>query len=191
MTDNGQPPAQQQLGEEPPSARREPPGRSLGPTTLAALLIVGGVLAVVAVLQLFVVRRIPLLTDEALVVAEQRWAERGPASYDLDFEIQGAQPGVVHVEVRAGEVTAMQRDSIAPKQRRTWHYWSIPGRFEEIERELELAADPEHEMQASAGTRLMVKCEFDAEYGFPRQFHRIVYGGGPEVYWRVTSFQPR
>jgi hypothetical protein len=46
-------------------------------------------------------------------------------------------------------------------------------------------------MQTTAGTRLELRCEFDAELGYPRQFHRIVYGGGPEVYWRVTNFQPK
>jgi hypothetical protein len=67
----------------------------------------------------------------------------------------------------------------------------VPGRFDELERELEMAADPEHEMQAVAGTRLSVRCEFDPQLGFPRQFHRIAYGGGTEVYWRVTRFQSK
>jgi hypothetical protein len=108
----------------------------------------------------------------------------------VDLDIRGVQPGVVTVEVRDSRVAAMQRDGRTPSQRRTWDYWSVPGRFDELERELEMAADPEHEMQATAGTRITVRCEFDDEYGFPRRFHRITYGGGTEVYWSVTSFQP-
>jgi hypothetical protein len=155
------------------------------------LVALGGVLAAAVAMQLFVAERIPELTEEALDAAEQLWVQQGPKSYDMDFEVRGNQPGVVHVEVRDGEVTAMQRDGLTPSQRRTWVYWSVPGRFDELERELEMAADPEHEMQAVAGTRLSVRCEFDPQLGFPRQFHRIAYGGGTEVYWRVTRFQSK
>jgi hypothetical protein len=190
MSTNNQPPAAEFRGDAP-LPRPKPLRRSLGPATLMALLVVGGLLAVVVALQMFVVRRIPPLTEADLVAAEDRWSQHGPASYDLDFDVEGAQPGTVHVEVRAGEVTAMHRDGVTPRQQRTWQYWSIPARFDEIERELELAADPEHEMQTTASTRLVLRCEFDPQYGFPRQFHRIVYGGGPEVYWRVTNFQPK
>jgi hypothetical protein len=177
--------------DETPRPRPESPRRSLGPAALVAVLVVGGVLAVVVALQLFVVRRIPPLTENALIAAEDRWAEHGPANYDFDAVIEGVQPGAVHVEVRSGEVTAFTRDGVAPRQPRTWSYWSIPARFAEIERELDLAADPEHEMQTTAGTQLELRCEFDAELGYPRQFLRFVYGGGPEVYWRVTNFQPK
>jgi hypothetical protein len=46
-------------------------------------------------------------------------------------------------------------------------------------------------MQAKAGTQIRLRCEFDRQYGFPRQFQRTVYGGGPDVYWRVTNFTVR
>jgi hypothetical protein len=158
-------------------------------TILAGLIVVGVILAIAMMLQLFVARQIPDLTEASLVSAQRRWQEHGPASYELDLEIKGARPGVVHVEVRDGEVTTMTRDGREPSQPRTWHVWSVPGQFETIERELELAADPEYEMQAAAGTELWLRAEFDPKYGYPRQFHRIVFGGGPEVYWRVTKFQ--
>jgi hypothetical protein len=108
----------------------------------------------------------------------------------MDLEIRGAQPGIVHIEVRNGIATAMTRDGRVPPQR-TWDVWSVAGQFDMLERELELAEDPEHEMQAARGTQLTLRCEFDAKLGYPRRYHRYVSGGGPEVYWRVTRFVAR
>jgi hypothetical protein len=158
---------------------------------IIAAVLLGLVLGAALALQLFVAERLPALTTQRLDAAEKLWEESGPGGYNLDLEIRGAQPGVVHVEVRGGVVTAMQRDGLAPSQRRTWEVWAVPGMFETIERELELAADPQHEMDVGAGTRVNLRCEFDAQYGYPSRFHRTVYGGGPEVYWRVTNFQPQ
>jgi hypothetical protein len=107
----------------------------------------------------------------------------------VDLEIGGAQPGSVHVEVRNGEVVAMQRDGVTPVQRRVWDVWAVPGQFETLERELQLAVDPAGQMGASADTRLSIQCEFDPQFGYPRQYHRFVYGGGPEVYWRTPKFE--
>jgi hypothetical protein len=164
-------------------------------TRIALFVVLFLTLALVAVLavEMFVAERVPELTPERLSEAEQRWAEKGPASYDLDLVIEGAQPGVVHVEVRDGVTTAMQRDGRTPKQQRVWDVWNVPGMFDTIEREFDLAADPVHEMQANANpnTRLDLRAAFNAEFGYPERFHRIVFGGGPEVYWRVTSFQPK
>jgi hypothetical protein len=151
----------------------------------------GVLLAIVVLIQLFVAQRIPALTEATLNAAEQRWAQHGPADYVMDLELAGATPGSVHVEVRGGQAVAFTRDGHTPSQRRTWEVWTVPGQFDMIARELELAEDPVHEMQAQAGTRLDLHCEFDSQYGFPRVFHRITYGGGPEVYWRVVKFQPK
>jgi hypothetical protein len=163
--------------------------RRLSPAIWIAVVLLAAVVGVAVSLQLFVANRIPDLTAEALDDAESRWQDRGPASYDVDFEIRGAQPGDVHVEVRDGEVVAMSRNGVTPKQPRTWAYWSVPGRFEEIVREIELAEDPEHEMNANAGTRILLRCDFDPALGYPRTFHRMIFGGGPEVYWHVTRFE--
>jgi Family of unknown function (DUF6174) len=155
---------------------------------LALAWVIGTVVVVLILLQVFFVQRIPPLSESRLAAAEELWRQTGPAGYDMEIEIGGAQPGSVHIEVRGGEVAAMTRDGRSPAKH-TWVYWSVPGRFEELDRELELAADPMHEMQAEAGTRLELRCEFDPKYGFPKQYHRVVYGGGPEVYWHVTSFE--
>lgn len=154
-------------------------------------ILLGLVLGAGLALELFVGERLPHLTVEALDDAEKRWDQKGPKSYDLDLTIEGAQPGVVHVEVRDGITTAMQRDGVAPQQRRVWDVWAVPGMFETIERERELADDPQHEMDLSASSKVDLLAEFDPTYGYPVRFHRIVFGGGPEVYWKITNFQPK
>ena len=152
----------------------------------AILAVVGTVL----VIQVVFANPIPELTAAKLEQAERLWDRAGPPSYDMDLEIRGAQPGRVHIEVRNSEVTATTRDGRVPTEH-TWDTWSVRGQFEMLERELELAEDPVHEMQAAKGTQVSVRCEFDPEFGFPRQFHRHISGGGPEVYWRVTDFTPK
>ena len=125
-----------------PSANNRSPRRAHNPASASRRwrlpsscclgLALGGALAV----ELFVVERLPELTVENLDAAEKLWEASGPKSYDLDLTIEGAQPGVVHVEVRDGVTTAMQRDGLAPQQRRVWDVWAVPGMFETIEREL-------------------------------------------------------
>jgi len=154
------------------------------------LSLVGIALSGMLAVELFIVDRIPRLTVENLDAAEAVWNQEGPKSYDLDLTIAGTQPGVVHVEVRDGVATSMTRDGRAPRQRRVWDTWAVPGMFDTIERECELAEDPEHEMGLSASSKVDLRAEFDPIYGYPARFHRIIFGGGPEVYWKVTNFKP-
>jgi hypothetical protein len=158
---------------------------------VAGLLIaVLGLVSVLVVLRVFVAQRIPELTEASLTEAEDRWDRAAVASYEMDIKIGGAQPGQVHIEVRNDEVIAMTRDNRFPPQR-TWDVWSVPGMFETLERELELAQDPVHEMQAAVGTQLRLRCEFDPQLGYPRRYHRYITPGGPEVFWQVTRFQSK
>lgn len=148
------------------------------------------IVGVALLLQTLVGQKIPVLTEVELEKAQGLWASTGPASYEMDLEILQGRPGTVHIEVQNDEISAMTRDSRTPAQH-TWRYWSVPGLFETLERELQMAEDPVHEVGAAAGTRWQLRCEFDRAYGYPRRFHRYVSGGGPEVYWRVTSFVPK
>jgi hypothetical protein len=184
-------------GDAPPQGSQATELTRRGGKRLAAKPLLIGLLAfcaalvVVAVLlQVFVARRTPELTAARLEAAQQLWSAQGPGSYDMDIEIRGAQPGHVHLEVRDGSVTAMTRDGRSPPQR-TWNVWTVPGQFETLERELDLAEDPQHEMGASAGTELRLQCEFDPKFGFPRRYHRFTKGNAPEVFWHVTAFEPK
>jgi hypothetical protein len=166
-----------------------------GPSYLRPLLLGAAglfllIVAVALLLQLFVARRLPELSEQRLDTAQKLWQRRGPRGYDMDIEIRGAQPGSVHVEVRDGRATALTRDGRSPPPR-TWDVWTVAGQFETLERELVLAEDPEHEMGAAAGAQLQLRCEFDSQYGFPSRYHRFATGGAPEVFWEVIRFVPR
>jgi hypothetical protein len=154
--------------------------------TISVFVLIFGLLAV---MRLIVARQIPALTDAALDAALERWDVHGPENYSLEVEIEGLRPGTVTVDVRQGIVTRMTRDGHVPAQRRTWDVWSVPGMFDMIEREMELAEDPAGEMNVSQETRLWIRCQFEEHYGYPAEFHRAVFGGGPEVYWRVSRFE--
>jgi hypothetical protein len=83
----------------------------------------------------------------------------------------------------------MIRDGREPSQRRTWDVWTVAGQFDTLYRELELAENPEREMQAPPGTRLRLLAEFDPKLGYPRRYRRIVVGDAPSVTWDVTRFE--
>lgn len=133
----------------------------------------------------------PPLTRTDFDAAEQRWKAKGPHNYDLDVVIAGRQPGRVHVEVRDGEITRMTRDGVEPRQQRTWYYWSVPGQLETIGWELEKAADPVAGFQAPAGSRVVQRAVFDAQYGYPKIYRRAVLGTDMEVGWETVSFRAR
>jgi hypothetical protein len=172
------------------SAAASYPRRSRGVLLLLFLAALSCIVGAAVLLRMLVAQRIPELTGEELEEAQKLWDRDGPESYEMDLEILRGRPGTVHIEVRNGEITAMTRDSRTPAQH-TWRYWSVPGLFETLERELEMAEDPVHEVGAAAETNWQLRCEFDPAYGFPRRFHRSVSGGGQEVYWHVTSFVPK
>ena len=129
----------------------------------------------------------PELTEDSLAPAEARWKADGPASYDMEIEIGGDRAGVVRIEVRDGDVTSMQRDGKTPPER-TWDVWSVPGQFDTLYRELELAADPVGQIQASKDTRWSLYAEFDRQFGYPIRYRRIVMGTGPDISWEVSRF---
>ncbi len=154
-----------------------------------AIVICVGVVTVVTVGCGSLPEMPPELTEDSLATAEERWKADGPASYDMEIEIGGDRAGVVRIEVRDGDVTSMQRDGKTPPQR-TWDVWFVPGQFDTLYRELELAADPVGQIQASQDTRWMLHAEFDQQFGYPIRYRRIVVGTGPDVSWEVRKFNP-
>jgi hypothetical protein len=188
------PSTNEQRGEDPIGTKDAPPAsQSRHSRRMLLLLVVPAAICIIGVallLRTLAGQSIPELTQEDLAKAEELWTSAGPASYEMGLEILQGRPGTVHIEVQNGEISAMMRDGRTPAQH-TWRYWSVPGLFETLERELEMAEDPVHEVGAAAGTRWQLRCDFDPAYGYPRRFHRYVSGGGPEVYWRVTSFVPK
>jgi hypothetical protein len=165
-------------------------GRLSRRTTLFVLGSIAFALAsLVLALEFFVVERIPLLKQSELDAARKLWQEHGPVSYDMDIELRGAQPGRVQLSVRNRVVAAETRDGRVPKEH-TWETWTVPGMFNTLETDMEIAENPEQTIQAAPGTKWQLRCEFDPKLGIPRRYHRLA-SGGPEVYWRVTRFEAR
>jgi Family of unknown function (DUF6174) len=176
--------------------RHEPaPGkivRRLRPAPLMLGVAIGLAAAILAVLVYAVATRDapPRLTEEAYLAAVKRWDAHGPASYDLDLELAGNRPGKIHVEVRDGQVVHMTRDGVEPGQERTWYYWSVPGQFDTIAQELEMARDPVASFKSPRATQMVIWAEFDPRYGYPLKYDRTVLGTDYEIHWKVTRFEP-
>ncbi len=162
-------------------SRRLAIGTGLG---VVATLIIG-----VCTIFLMLRDTTPELTNAALEAAIERWEAGGPTSYNMDLAIGGARPGKVHVEVRDGQVTAFTRNGQTPKRRQTWVVWTVPGQFDTIDREQELAADPSGEMGLPLDTRLLLRAEFHPRWGYPVRYRRLVLGSGPVVTWEITQFE--
>lgn len=170
----------------PPAARRSRSGPLMMGVVCGSLLTV----AALASLLLATRNRTPPLTDETLQAAIARWDGRGLQNYDLDIELSGSRPGTIHAEVRDNHVTLMTRDGVKPRQKRTWAVWSVPGMFDTLQQELDNARRPADAFQSKEASQMVMWAEFDREWGYPRQFDRVVLGADFEVHWTVTRFVP-
>jgi hypothetical protein len=130
---------------------------------------------------------LPPLTADGLAAAERHWEEHARNNYDLDVEISGRQSGQIHIEVRLGRATKVTRNGVSP-QRRTWDTWTVPGMFDTLGQELDLAAQPDGAF-GQPGARAVMRVSFDTELGLPRRYERFVLGTPLEVRWEVTRFQ--
>jgi hypothetical protein len=166
-------------------------GKAAGGYSLVKGLMVGLVIALVISVLVAVVRHRAApqpLTQEAYEAAVRRWEQYGPPNYDLDLELTEKRVGAVHVEVRDGEVVRMTRDGVQPSQKRTWDVWSVPGQLETIGQELEMAQRPAESFGVRGATQVVMWADFDARYGYPRQYDRVVLGADVEVHWKITRF---
>lgn len=146
--------------------------------------LIGGIVALGALLVVFLAARrggLPTLTRAAFAAAEERWSAEGPADYTIEIEVQGNQPAVYLVEVRDGEPVTATRNGVALTRPRTWATWSVPGMFGTVESDLESLE--------TQRLPLVVRCQFDPQYGYPARYQRIELGGGSQVTWQVVKFQ--
>lgn len=170
-----------------PGRKRRLNRRRLFQGALIGLAI--GIVGLLIFLFVYVRDPLPVLTEPMVAAAEQKWKDTGPASYNLDLELSGNRPGPVHVEVRNRHVTMMSRDGVVPSQKRTWDAWSVPGQFDTIYREFELAADPSKKLGDAAATSMYIRGEFDPQFGYPLRYHRLVLGTNNEIGWKVVRFE--
>jgi hypothetical protein len=186
------------------------PSRSASrrPSKLRAValgLISGATIGVFALVALVAFSRrepLPQITLADVDAAADRWTKNGPANYDLELEQTGVNPGVVHVEVRNGQVTAMTLNGHSTRQH-LWDDWSVPGMLAIIRRDVEVCMpDLDKKMhprfadsQNPAGAEspippVLPRGLFDPHDGHPLQYHRITPTGA-DANWQVTHFTPR
>ena len=134
--------------------------------------------------------RLPPLTAERLAASRRLWESKGIASYDLDLVVSGTglDPGTIRLEVRGGAVARAERDSI-PMTGEVASY-TVPGLFQSLERECELAAHPET-TGAPPGYRVYLQARFDPELGVPLRFRRVIGGANRVVELRVARLERR
>ena len=125
------------------------------------------------------------LTGESLKDARARWAAAGPPDYDLTIVVSGVQEGEHEIEVRNGAVTAM-RTGGAAVPRSVWRHWDVPGMFRFLATELENAREPERAHGTNAS--VVLRADFDEQYGYPRRFLRHVTGQRRSIEWKVRAF---
>jgi hypothetical protein len=133
----------------------------------------------------------PPLAEADLQAAISRWEASGILDYRLTIQVNvtGQAPSVVELEVRNGQPTAMTRDGFEPK-RHTWDIWTVEGQFEMIRLELEHAADPQTAHGVADPSQVILRGEFDPQWGYPRKFRRDVLGKSSSMQWEVTAFEP-
>jgi hypothetical protein len=172
------------------AARRPTTGR-LHRAPLLWGILAGALVAIAALLVYLRMTsdRAPRLTREAYEAAVARWDAQGPADYNLDIELTGNRPSLIHVEVRNRQAVHMTRDGVQPRQERTWFYWTVPGQFDTIAEELEMAENPAKAFNAPGATQVVIWAEFDPRLGYPLRYDRVVLGTDFEIHWKVTRFE--
>lgn len=134
--------------------------------------------------------RLPPLTAERLAASRRLWESQGIASYDLDLVVSGTglDPGTIRLEVRGGAVARAERDSI-PMTGEVASY-TVPGLFQSLERECELAAHPET-AGAPPGYRVYLQARFHPALGYPLRYRRVTGGANRVVEMRVVRLERR
>jgi hypothetical protein len=163
----------------------------------------GGVIAIAGILALLALSRhesLPPITLDDVNAAAARWADHGPADYEMDLQQSGINPGLIHVEVRRSQVTAMTLNG-HPTRPHLWDDWSVPGILAVFHRDVEVCMP---DLNAKAQQRVAADAQnpdasappilprglFDPHDGHPTQYHRITPTGA-DANWRVISFAPR
>lgn len=155
---------------------------------------------------------LPALSEEEFRAAQARWRDQGPANYDVQVQVSGAQPAVYRVAVRRSEPVAAYRNGRPLPQRRTWETWSVPGMFGTLASDFRHVATMEAGRADASTPRLSLSGLFHPRYGYPQRYRRLMLGQGQagsmaqrigngadrtgtmvpsEVTWEVTEFTIR
>jgi hypothetical protein len=162
------------MNEQPVADPSRHPGRVSSPSPRPRrsrgwvwFFVVLAVLAVAAVATLWVYNVRQQLTPKELAAARALWKEKGPRDYRLTIVKEGSATGTFLVTVRHGEVKSvlMKQEGSQGKKaepvalpQRQYSYYDMDGLFDDLERFLEIKADPKQ-------GRVFLHASFDREDG--------------------------
>jgi hypothetical protein len=133
--------------------------------------------------------RLPPLTPDVLIQAEQKWKAHEPAQYRLVIEMSGdrVETGKFEVEVHAGQVGSLRRNGVVIQENPGQDY-SMNGLFHMLEQELGLAEKPAM-LGAPEGYAVYTTAKFDDGTGRLIHYRRIVGGTSNSIDVAVRDYQ--
>ena len=152
---------------------------------LTVVVIVASIIGLLAVLRLFA-SGLPKITPDDLAAATERWEKSGLRNYRLTIVKSGRQTGEVKIEVRDGVAVGGTNNGVELKELRTREPWTVPGMFATLETDFDNAA---HAAEKFGGAEVVMRCEFDAKYGYPRRYLHQILGTYGDLSWEVTEFE--
>ncbi len=172
-------------------ARRRRPARL---STLVAYALLGALLGSVlsGVVWVLATRDpLPELTPRRLEQARQLWRQRGPRNYEMTLVLGDPQGGErIQIRVEGGRAVSAVRRPGGELPRRVWDFWTVTGLFDILQRDLENRQNPQRAFGVSNAAMVVLRCRFDPQYGYPRQYQRVVRGRGLQSRWSVVRFRP-
>ena len=144
---------------------------------VAISIVVGGVMFLRS-------SRLPLMSRTEFEAARALWDESNLSDYSITVQVKGMQPGIYEVGVENGIASSAKFDGRNLKRQRTFGTWSVTGMFDTLSRDLE--TNDKHDY-------LMLRAEFDPNFGFPTKYERIEMRTGVHdaLQWEVTTFNPK
>lgn len=135
--------------------------------------------------------RLPALTSDILVAAEQKWHTHRPPSYELVVEMSGdrVETGRFEIEVRSGEIANAKRNGLTIPAN-TAEAYTMDGLFHVLEQELGLAEKPAT-LGAPEGYSVYTTAKFDDATGRLIRYRRIVGGTSNSIEVSVVGFSAK
>lgn len=127
---------------------------------------------------------LPTVTAAELAAARARWEASRPAGYDLELRVVTSDTATYVTKVRGGVIASVQRNGHDVPQR-SWDAWDVGGLFAVIDIDLTKCAGGPGE---PAGN-LVLRGEFDPQYGYPRKYQRIQLNPSSEVLVEAVGFR--
>ena len=135
-------------------------------------------------------QRPPTLDRARLDAARELWTRTQVPDYHIEIVVQGRQPATYAVDVEKGEAVKALRNQNPLTQPRTFGTWSVDGMFRTIESDI-LSFESQLDVSKSSGKlpTLMLRAEFDPQYGYPKRYFRADWQRNLETNWVVSRFE--